>query len=185
MPLTHKLQELVDRISHQRAKLLESISGLSDVQLNHKSAEDAWSISDVVHHVSRTDEANAKLTSNMLKRARTEQPPRDDSPDGSEIRSMDEVFARMGAAKFQAPEFVAPHPHAPIEESLSTLRTSRERMLANVEQLDGFDLRGLTHPHPFAGPLNAYQWILMAGAHEARHAEQIERMKAQPGFPAS
>jgi len=183
MPLSMKLQELVDRISHQRANLLESIFGLSDVQLNHKSAEDAWSISDVVHHVSRTDEANAKLTSNMLKRARTEQPRRDESPDGSEIRSMDEVFARMGAAKFQAPEFVAPHPHAPIEESLSTLRTSRERMLANVEQLDGFDLRGLTHPHPFAGPLNAYQWILMAGAHEARHAEQIERMKAQPGFP--
>jgi len=183
MPSSKKLQELIDRISHQRAKLLESISGLSDAQLNHKSAEDAWSISNVVHHVSRVDEANAKLTSNMLKRALTEQLPRDDSPDSSEIRSLDEVFARMGAAKFQAPEFVAPHPHAPIEESLSTLKTSRERMLANVEQLDGFDLRVLTHPHPFAGPLNAYQWILMAGAHEARHAEQINRMKALPDFP--
>ena len=183
MPSSKKLQELIDRISHQRAKLLESISGLSDAQLNHKSAEDAWSISNVVHHVSRVDEANAKLTSKMLKRALTEQLPRDDSPDSSEIRALDEVFARMGAAKFQAPEFVAPHPHAPIEESLSTLKTSRERMLANVEQLDGFDLRVLTHPHPFAGPLNAYQWILMAGAHEARHAEQINRMKALPDFP--
>ena len=27
------------------------------------------------------------------------------------------------------------------------------------------------------------QWVLMAGAHEFRHAEQINRMKSQPGFP--
>jgi hypothetical protein len=58
-------------------------------------------------------------------------------------------------------------------------------MLANVEQLNGFDLTRVTHPHPFAGPLNTYQWILIAGAHEHRHAEQIERIKAQTGFPSS
>jgi hypothetical protein len=183
MPLSKKLQELVDRISHNREKLLQSVSGLSDAQLHHKAEESAWSVSDVLNHVSLVDEANAKLTSNMLKRARANSLPPDPSPDASEIHSMDNIFSRMNAAKFQAPEFVAPHSHSPVEESLARLKASRERMLANVEQLDGLDLSGLTHPHPFAGPLNTYQWVLVAGAHEFRHAEQIKRMKSQPGFP--
>jgi hypothetical protein len=183
MPLSKKLQEIVDRISRQRENLLESVSGLTDSQLNHKSDGDAWSISDVLHHVALVDEANAKLTSNMLKRARAEQPPTDASPDESVVHSMDEIFARMGAGKFQAPEFVAPHSHLSINESLAKLKASRERILSNVEELDGLDLSGLTYPHPFAGDLNTYQWVLVAGAHEFRHAEQIARMKAAPGFP--
>jgi len=183
MPLSKKLQELVDRISRQREKLLGSVSGLSETQLNHKSEDNAWSICEVIHHVSLVDEANAKLTSNMLKRSRAEQLPPDASPDGSELHSMDEIFPRMNEAKFQAPEFVAPHANASVDESLARLGASRERMLANLEQLDGLDLSGLTFPHPFAGPLNAYQWVLMAGAHEFRHTEQIHRMKAAASFP--
>lgn len=183
MPLSKKLQELVDRISRNREQLLLSVSGLSEAQLNHKAEEGAWSVSDVLNHVSLADEANAKLTSNMLKRARAGGLPPDSSPDASEIHSMDEIFSRMNAAKFQAPEFVKPHPQAPVDESLARLKASRERMLANVEQLDGYDLTELTYPHPFAGPLNAYQWVLVAGAHEFRHAQQINRMKSQSDFP--
>ncbi|MEK6407562.1 MAG: DinB family protein [Acidobacteriota bacterium] len=183
MALSRKLQELVDRISHQRDKLLQSVSGLNDVQLNHKAEETAWSVSDVLNHVSLTDEANAKLTSNMLKRARASSLPPDPSPEASVIHSMDDIFARMNTAKFQAPEFVAPHSHSPVDESLARLNASRERMLANVEQLDGYNLSELTYPHPFAGDLNTYQWVLMAGAHEFRHTEQINRMKSQPDFP--
>jgi hypothetical protein len=183
MPLSKKLQELVDRISRNRETLLQSVSGLSVAQLNHKADETEWSIGDVLNHVSLTDEANAKLTSNLLKRARTSSLPPDPSPEGSQIHSMEEIFPRMNAARFQAPEFVTPHPHATVEESLARLKASRERMLANIEQLDGFDLSGLKYPHPFAGELNAYQWILIAGAHEARHTQQINRIKSQPGFP--
>lgn len=182
MTLTHKLQELIDHISRQREDLVSSVSGLSEAQLNH-SPDGSWSICDVLHHVAIVDEANAKLTSNMLKRARSDQPPPDNSPDGSELHSLDEVLAVMHVSKFQAPEFVTPKSHATVEESLTKLKASRARMLENLEQLDGLDLGGLTFPHPFAGPLNAYQWILIAGAHEARHAAQIGRMKASSGFP--
>jgi hypothetical protein len=184
MPLSNKLQELVDRISRQREKLLASVSGLSDAQLNHKQDDKTWSISDVLNHVSLVDEANAKLTSIMLKRARAENPLPDPSPGGSQLHALDEVLKVMTVSKFQAPEFVAPHSDSLVEDSLARLKNSRERMLANVEQLDGFDLTGLTHPHPFAGPLNTYQWILIAGAHEHRHAEQIERIKSRHGFPS-
>ena len=183
MPLSRKLQELVDRISHNRETMLQSISELSDQQLNYKSEEDPWSICDIVHHLALTDEANAKLMSNLLKKARAENLPPDPSPDGSEIHSADELFARVAEPKFEAPPLVAPQSHLPVEDSLARLRTSRERMLESIDELSGFDLNQRTYPHPFAGPLNGHQWILMAGGHEHRHTQQIKRMKARPDFP--
>lgn len=183
MPLTHKLQELVQSISRQREKLLNSVSGLSDAQLNYKPSESPWSICDIVHHLALTDEANAKLISNLLKRSRAENIPPDPSPDDSELHSADDVFARMAEPKFQAPDFVAPRSHLPVDESLGRLKSSRARMLEAIEQLSTLDLSKLTYPHPFAGDLTAYQWILIAGGHESRHTEQINRMKALPEFP--
>lgn len=184
MPLSNKIQEIVDQITHNRDKVLQSIAGLTDAQLNYKSEGDAWSICDIVHHLALTDEANAKLMSNLLKRARADNIGPDPSPDSSEVHSADDVFARMAEPRFQAPQFVAPQSHLPVDDSLARLKASRERMLESVDQLASFDLSGLTYPHPFAGDLNAYQWMLLAGGHERRHTQQIKRMKAREDFPA-
>lgn len=184
MPLSKKVQELVDRISHNRESMLQSISGLSDAQLNYKADGDAWSICDIIHHLALTDEANAKLMSNLLKRARENNVGADPSPDSSELLSADDVFASMAEPKFQAPAFVAPQSHLPVEDSLARLKASRDKMLEAIDQLASFDLRQLTYPHPFAGPLDAHQWILLAGGHEHRHTAQIKRMKARSDFPS-
>ena len=121
--------------------------------------------------------------SNLLKRARAENLASDPTPEGSELHSADHVFARMAEPRFQAPERVAPQSHLPLEASLERLKASRAKTLESVEELAGYDLRQLTFPHPFAGDLNAYQWMLMGGGHEFRHAEQIKRIVAQPDFP--
>jgi len=184
MPLSKKLQEIVDRISHNREGFIQSITGLSDAQLNYKAEGDAWSICDIAHHLALTDEANAKLMSNLVKRALADNIGPDQSPDSSEVHSADDVFARMVEPKFQAPQFVAPQSHLPVEDSVERLRASRTKMLESVDQLASFDLSGLTHPHPFAGDLNAYQWMLLAGGHEHRHCGQINRMKARSDFPS-
>jgi hypothetical protein len=158
---------------------------LSDSQLNYNSETDTWSICDIVHHLALTDEANANLMANLLKRANAESLLPDPSPEGSELHSADELFARVAEPKFQAPPFVAPQSHLRVEDSLVRLKASREKMLEAVDQLASFDLSRLTHAHPFAGDLNAYQWILMSGGHEQRHTAQIKRMKARPDFPSS
>jgi hypothetical protein len=183
MPLSKKLQEIVDQITHNRDRVLHSIAGLSDAQLNYKAEGDGWSICDIIHHLALTDEANAKLMSNLLKRARADNVGADPSSDSSELHSADDVFARMAEPRFQAPQFVAPQSHLPVDDSLARLKASRERMLESIDQLSNFDLSGLTFPHPFAGPLNGYQWMLIAGGHEHRHGQQIKRIKARPDFP--
>ena len=182
MPLSKKVQEIVDSMAADRQKLLASIEGLNQSQLDYRTADGQWSISDILHHMALTDEANAKLMSRMLAKAESLNLPPDPSPDGSEIHSLDQ-FAEATRTKAQAPDFVTPQSQLPVEESLARLAASREKLADTVEQLAKYDLYQLTYPHPLLGNLDLYQWLLIGGRHEARHASQIRKMKSEPDFP--
>ena len=183
MPLSKKIQELVDAISSYRQALLDSISGLNEAQLDYKAEGAAWSITDILHHLALTDEANAKLTSRMLKQAQALSLPPDPTPDETVLNSLDSYSDLLRNTKAQAPEFVAPQSHLPVDQSIARLKASREKFLESVEQLGQYDLSQLTYPHPLLGNLNMYQWILISGGHERRHNAQIGRIKAEAGFP--
>ena len=45
------------------------------------------------------------------------------------------------------------------------------------------DLREHATDSPLGKQLDAYEWILFAGAHSERHTKQIEEVKADPNFP--
>jgi len=184
MPLSRKIQEIVDSISGSRQALLKHVSGLTVAQLDYRSEEHPWSVSDVLHHLALTDEANAKLTSVMLKQARADQLPPDADPERSELHCLDGVMPGLNAGKFNAPERVTPREHLPASQSLARLEASRARMLENLEELSNYDLGKATYPHPVAGDFNGYQWLLIAGGHESRHVGQIKRIKSQENFPS-
>ncbi len=44
---------------------------------------------------------------------------------------------------------------------------------------DGLALQEIVYPHPWLGPLNAYEWIAFIAAHMARHTEQIREVSVQ------
>jgi uncharacterized damage-inducible protein DinB len=183
MPLSKKIQEIVDAGSSHRRAVVDSVSGLSAEQLDYKPGEGEWAISDILHHLALTDEANLKLISRMVKQAAALQVAPDPTPDSSEINCLAPHAETIRETKAQAPEFVRPQSHEPAEKSLARLEESRRRFLELVEQLGRYDLSQLKYPHPLLGELNMYQWLVIAGGHERRHAGQIERIKSQPGFP--
>lgn len=182
MQLTKKLQELVEAISKDRDSLLQAIDGLSQSQLDYKPAEDRWSVTDILHHLALADEANLKLTAIMLKQAEEQSLPPDPSPDESVLGCLDQ-FREPMSKQVKAPARVDPLSHIPAEESLARLRASREKLLENIGRLSIYDLGQLSYPHPLMGPFGAYQWLLLAGRHESRHTAQIEKIKANEGFP--
>src|SRR5918992_2831495 len=147
MPLSKKIQEIVDSITADRQALLASIEGLNESQLKYTTADGQWSIEDILHHLALTDGANAKLMTGMLARAESLNLPPDPSPDGSELDSLDQ-FADAVKTRAQAPDFVNPRSHLPAEESLARLAASREKLMGAVERLAQYDLYQLTYPHP-------------------------------------
>jgi len=183
MPVSKKIQEIIDAISTHREALTDSVGGLSAAQLDYKPGEGQWAISDILHHLALTDEANLKLVSRMARQAEALQVAPDPTPDGSELNCLASYADTIRNTKAQAPEFVRPQSHEAAEKSLARLEESRRRFLELVEQLGRYDLTQLKYPHPLLGELNMYQWLMIAGGHERRHAGQIERIKSDPGFP--
>jgi hypothetical protein len=182
--LTKKLQELVDKIAEDRASLFQEVEGLSESQLDYKPAEDHWSVTDILHHLALSDEANVKLTYLMLKQAQEQSIPPDPEPDGSVLDCLDQ-FREPMSNPMKAPARVNPISYVPAQESLARLKASREKLLENIGHLSAYDLSQLSYPHPFMGPFGGHQWLLLAGTHESRHVAQIKRMKAGEGFPAN
>jgi hypothetical protein len=185
MQLPRKLQQIVDAIAENREALLKEIEGLTESQFDFKPSDDHWSISDVLHHLALSDEANVKLFSIMVSQARERNLPADASPDESVLNSLDQIKRTAENQKARAPERVVPRSHLPAKESLARLGAARAKLLDAVGQLGGYDLALLTFPHPFFKDLNGYQWLLIAGWHEGRHVAQVGRIKSAPGFPAS
>jgi len=181
--LSRKTKEIVEKISRDRLELLQSVENLLPAQLDYQPVPDSWSIGDVLHHLALADDANARLMSVMLQRARDTALPPDPDPEGSVLDSIAAVVAPAEHRKGRAPERVTPRSRIPAAESRVRLEASRAKLLSTVEALSAFDLSGLTHPHPFFGEINTYQWLLVAGWHERRHAAQIGRIKSSSGFP--
>ena len=185
MPLSKKAEELIGAITRYRQALLDTVAGLSEAQLAYRASDGAWAISDILHHLALTDEANAKLAWRALKHAGERDLPADPTPDASVLNCLDEALAPIRNTRAQAPEFVTPHEHLAATDSATRLQASRARMLEAVEQLAAYDLTQLKYPHPLLGELDMYQWILIAGGHEGRHLAQIGRIKAADGFPSN
>ena len=86
MALTRKAQEVVDYITAEREKFLATADGLSDAQLNFKTADDQWSIREIFHHIWLVEGLTGRLMANLLKQAVENQLPEDSETEASVAR---------------------------------------------------------------------------------------------------
>jgi len=59
---------------------------------------------------------------------------------------------------------------------LRRLESGRELIRMMHDDIASHDVSNHKFPHPFFGDLTAAEWLVMLGAHEARHTKQIERL---------
>ena len=158
-------------IQEVRTEVLQSVSGLTDLQLNEKQAG-KWSIMQVLEHLYLTE----KLIVNKLKAvmASSEETAAEDRPIHLVINRDHKIVA---------PQFLTPSDDfitlATIQEKLLASRTSLEEFLADTDQEE---LRKRSLLHPVFGLLNIKQWVEFIGLHEKRHLAQIEELKQELGL---
>jgi hypothetical protein len=162
-----------------RYRLLRALDGLTQEQSQHCPASDRWSIAECAEHITAAEIPIPKL----LKSPIAVDPPAEER---SKILDKDDYVRgvlRDRSGRQEAPERLRPKGRfSTLEE---TIRTFQERRDANLDYLRATSdaLRDWFAPHPFAGLIDGYQWILFLAAHTDRHAEQIEEIKGAPGFP--
>ncbi len=73
----------------------------------------------------------------------------------------------------------------PIDELRRRLAAFFEETIAFLDDLEKSDSLDGTFPHPVFGPLNAKEWIAFHRLHAMDHIQQIDKIKADPGFPSA
>ena len=170
---------LINSLKDTKENLAKTIKGLSELQLNFKPAADKWSLKECVQHLAITEQNLWMMADAALKEPAN-------SEDRKEIKMSDQDmlnFMNDRSKKFQAAEIVKPEQSKwkTTAEAMNAFKESRMRLIKYVKTTTD-DVRNHVAKAPF-GSIDVYQVFLVISAHTARHTQQIEEVKADPGFP--
>lgn len=171
----NSVREIYQSINESRSRLRTSVEGLTDSELNFRGSPDRWSITEILEHLALVEGQLARLFRVMVAKAEAAQsePHAHFSP-----VSIEELLAPLRHQKIEAPENARPTGHVSASESLARLEESRAALHSLLPRIEKVNGSSVIYPHPAAGPINLYQWLLFVGAHEDRHLGQIEAVKA-------
>lgn len=154
-----------------RDDIWNSVSGLSDEQLNTVVEEGKWSIAQVLEHLFLVEKNVARgirkvIPSNEINLAKQ--------------RDIHLFIDR--STKFVAPKFVAPsNKFQTVEQLKEKLASSRQALVDSIQGASEGELNQKSLPHPVYGALTISQWVPFIGYHEQRHLLQIEEIKVALG----
>ncbi len=180
-PLSKKEKKFIAKHMKETYKtLVQSVKGLSDAQLNYKSAPDKWSIKECVYHlaISETNlwawiQGTLKAPANPEKR--------------SDIKMTDEQL--LSGIADRTNKVKTPEPFEPknakwtsVQEALAALKTERNTHIEYMKTTTD-DMRSHVTLESPVGPLDSYQLVILLSSHTTRHTRQIEEVKADPNYP--
>jgi len=180
MALPKPVTKLWDDLQAVRAQVLAEVDGLSQRQADWRPSETAWSVGEIVDHLTIAEIATGKLTTKLLKEAAAAgSAPAGFPHDLTEFAALPNVAS--GPA--EAPPVVRPSHGKAIDELIATMKATRQRSRESVEKLASCDPRALRFKHFLFGNLDLAQWWTLQATHDANHLEQIRAVKRAPGFP--
>jgi len=181
-----------------RRRLTARVENLSEAQQNFRPAEGAWSIAEIMDHLSIIERNMVQLIGMLLKKsdgaaAAINAGDAGGAGDGDaqtaaavappfQPFSLDSFVDQIRDVKLTAPERVRPGGNVTLADALAALGRTRAEIEAMRPRLERADLGAATYPHPAFGELNTAQWLAFISEHEARHLRQIENLMAAPGF---
>jgi hypothetical protein len=167
-----RIAEIIDVLEHAHRDLVEVVTAIPEARRGVPGADGRWSVAQHLEHLAMVEDGAGRVMSKLIKEvaARDER----ETESSSLLGSLDRFQVWTSATrKIVAPELVQPREGLTADEALARLTTARTRMIGALQKASGLALASVTFPHPVVGPLNVYQWGLMAAQHERRHLEQI------------
>jgi hypothetical protein len=164
----------VANLQATRDALQNAVAGLSEAQARFKPSPDRWSVEEIVEHLAVVEHGLYAFITRLHEVS--------NDPHATESAAS---LARLSDRKkypFAAPERVLPKKRFDsLTAALSKFLENRERTIEFVRNCqDDLRLRLIQHP---VGLVNGQDCLAVLNAHPARHVDQINELKADPGFP--
>jgi DinB superfamily len=170
---------LITQLQQTKEQLLKDVQGLTDAQLEYKPAPDRWSVIECVEHITLIEKAILEGEQQLVQQPANPERRKD-------IKITDEQLIKNvedRSHKVKAPESGIPkHSYSSNAETIKAFTDQRDKLIEYVTSTKDA-MRDHIMDHPALGPIDAYQLLLLDAAHTNRHTQQLEEVKADPGFP--
>ncbi|MGI9107556.1 MAG: DinB family protein [Pyrinomonadaceae bacterium] len=177
------IEDIYIAIDDTRRRLAARVETLSAAQQTFRLSDGAWSIAELVEHVSIIEGRMIQLVGMLLKKAESMAAERADAvPPSFQPFSLEEMAKENRDKKFEAPVEMRPSGTIPLSDSLAKLQDTRAALHDLRPRLEAADLNAVSYPHPVLGDLNLAQWLAFIGLHEERHLRQIKAVINAPEF---
>jgi DinB superfamily len=169
-----RISELIRYIDEQAGQLRAAFEAVPDDRRGARPTPDRWSPAEVVHHVAIVERRLIQRLKAFVEQAKALPPEPDTSLILSTLRTAKVVdrTRRLVASEAAQPR------DTDAERVWDDFEDARRALKDVIASGDGLALGAVVAAHPAMGELNGYEWIAFAGAHAARHAEQIREMNA-------
>ncbi len=152
---TKSIGELATLMERTAGDCAGCLDGVSEEQSSF-SYDEEWSMKEVLGHMLASGKGVNREISNLVTGS---------APAGE---------ARMGVV------LGADRPIAELRGALAELWVETGRLAASLPEDGAVDR---TWDHPAFGPLNFREWIAFQRLHALDHIQQMEKVKAHPGYP--
>jgi len=170
--------QIFETIDATRERLYKRAEGLNDEQLNARPDVGAWSVAEIIEHLTLIEDRLLGMMKIMLRKAEDASAPLDTASVEMKPFSLAQFVERARQEKYTAPESAHPSGKENLADLLVKMRETREELHSLSPRIETTDLSIVVYPHPVFGPLNFYQWLAFIGIHEERHLAQIEKVLA-------
>lgn len=187
------LAALIDEVRLARGRLVAAAAAVDSAQEGFRRGPGEWSVAEVVEHLVLAEQAGVNRIWQAAHGVRSGQPVWTGTPPhrGLEIDVVIErTWQLTGTGPIsvrtaeKSPEVAAPRLGGPLAYWLACLEACQPVLERLARALDGLDLARVIFPHVTSGPLDAWQRVQFLRWHLDHHRQQIEDIKAAPGFPS-
>jgi len=174
MSLTRDEREFaVEYLDFTRRLLLDSVAGLDKAALETRKGPFEWNIAECIGHLALTGDHTWKVLQDLLRQPST---PHKAAEVRVRVKQMMVIMTDRSRKLQTHPLLQSAGRFAGADVALDHFVRQRDRLIAYVKGTED-ELKDRHTFHPATGTINLYQFLLLEGAHSARHVMQIEELK--------
>ncbi len=174
------LNDPFGRLEARRTALLLELGALTPLQLAFRPSPDAWSPTEVAHHLSLVDARTTRVLTERRVSGVTRRRARDVLVRAPLLR----LYFAIGWRAKMPVKGVAPDPTVPLERTAAQWAETRRTLAAYLDAMDEDACRAIVYRHPIAGFMDIVETLHFLSRHHDHHLRQVARIRAAPGFPA-
>lgn len=172
---------LIEQMEMSKKAFLASIAGISEAQWTFKSAPNVWSVQECAEHIVLSETFISGMAQQLLKTPAVARPEKSSAEFDKQLA----IGVQDRSHKATAPEPIDPAGRASTLTPDGAAKAFTEKRDQNEEYVKttSDELRTHVGPGP-AGPMDAYQALVLMATHTARHTAQIKEVQANANYPA-